>query len=449
MKERGSLLTPCFCIMQSVMMFVLSGNADLGAQELLTLEDAIQLTLQHNYSILIARDNMQIAGNNYSPGNAGFLPNLDLYVTYNQSSSNSEQDYLDPSRPNLNRRNAISTTKTAGTALSWTVFDGFKMFAAYSRLGRLHKMERYKLQQQIEDKISQVILSYYDVVRKKLILQVDREAVAISEQRLRIVEQGYELGVSSNLDVLQARVDLNSDRSVLLSQEVDIADAQSNLQKIIARPEQRAFAVNDTIDVHPVLQIDSLLSNLFYQNIDLLIGQQEVEVAKFQRREVMAARYPTLNLTTGYNYNRSESQTGIFEMNEAYGYILGAYVSLNLFNGFNTYREEQNSRLTKRNKQFALEELKQNLTHDFNNLVLKYRNSLQRMQMEEENVQVALENVTIALERYQLGTITPLQLREVQRNYISAKSRFISTAYEVKQNQVYLLRLCGELIKEQ
>ncbi len=439
-----------FIMKMAVLLFwLIRFDLQVHAQELLTIDNVIQITLKNNYGILIARDNAEIAENNYSPGNAGFLPSLDVTASISHSTINSEQQYADPSRPAQIRKDAGSDNKNAAAVLSWTIFDGFKMFAASNRLSSLDKMERYKLKKEIETKISDVILTYYDVIQKKLIMEVEQEAVSISEQRLRIVQQGYDLGVSSNLDVLQARVDLNSDRSVFLGQEIAVVDAQSKLMKILARAEQDSFTIIDTINTEPHLEIETLRQSLFTRNSDLLIGQQDLAVAQSELSEIKSDIYPSINLSGSYSYNRSESQAGFFEMNETYGYSYGAQVSLNLFNGLNTYRGIQNARLIRRDRQIYLEELKMNLNSDFDALALKYRNSLTRMQLEQENVSVASENVKIALQIYELGTITPLQLREVQKNYIAAKSRLISTAYEVKQNEVALQQLSGELIKEE
>ena len=451
MKRCKVNITPAHFIIKIVpLLFWLSSFAmQAQAQELLTVDDVIRITMQKNYGILIARDNLQIAENNYSPGNAGFLPSLDVSASLGHSKINSEQQYADPTRPAQIRNDAGSDNKNAAAVLSWTIFDGFKMFASSARLNSLEKMERYNLRREIETALADVVLTYYDVVQKKLIMEVDREAVSISEQRLRIVQQGYDIGVSSNLDVLQARVDLNSDRSVFLGQEIAVADAQSKLMMILARPERDLFTVIDTINTEPHLEVEALRQSLFSRNSDLLIGQQDLAVAGSELSEIRSEIFPSINLTGSYNYNRSDSQAGFFKMNETYGYNYGAQLSLNLFNGFNTRREIQNARLNRRGKQFYIDELKLNLASDFNALVLKYGNSLTRLQLEQENVSVASENVKIALQIYEMGSITALQLREVQKNYIAAKSRLISTAYEVKQHEVGLLRLGGGLVKEE
>ena len=43
-------------------------------EEVLSLEEVIEIGLKNNYDILVANNNLEIADNNVSLGNAGFLP---------------------------------------------------------------------------------------------------------------------------------------------------------------------------------------------------------------------------------------------------------------------------------------------------------------------------------------------------------------------------------------
>ena len=56
------------------------------AQETLTKEEAVNLALENNYGILIAKNNVKIAENNASIFNSGFLPKVtaNAGVNYNQ-----------------------------------------------------------------------------------------------------------------------------------------------------------------------------------------------------------------------------------------------------------------------------------------------------------------------------------------------------------------------------
>ena len=65
-----SLLWPTTCIL------LLSISGELRAQTLLTREDAVRITLENNYGIRIARNNVEIAENNTSKRNTGHLPTL-------------------------------------------------------------------------------------------------------------------------------------------------------------------------------------------------------------------------------------------------------------------------------------------------------------------------------------------------------------------------------------
>lgn len=64
------------------------------AQEILTLDQALQTGLQNNYSVRIAKNDASIAANNVTIGNAGFLPVLDVFGNITQGIDDSKQQYL-------------------------------------------------------------------------------------------------------------------------------------------------------------------------------------------------------------------------------------------------------------------------------------------------------------------------------------------------------------------
>jgi len=104
----------------------------LNATEELSLEDAVRISLENNYTIKIARSEAQIDENNLSRGNAGFLPSLDLTGRANNSSQNVSQVFLDGRL--VEKDGAKSSLYEGSLGLNWTVFDGFRMFISYDRL---------------------------------------------------------------------------------------------------------------------------------------------------------------------------------------------------------------------------------------------------------------------------------------------------------------------------
>ena len=207
----------------SFILFLLF-STNVFSQKLLTIDDAVKTALGNNYSINIAKNEKEIADNNFSVGNAGFLPSLDADGSYTKTTNNTKQNYLNGTV--VDRTGAKSTNYTAGIGLNWTIFDGLKMFASFDRLKELKKIGETNLKSEVENNISKIISTYYDIVREQQVLEVLEQSIKISEERLRIAQDKKQLGSASKFDLLQAQVDLNEDKSSLLTEELKLKQAK-------------------------------------------------------------------------------------------------------------------------------------------------------------------------------------------------------------------------------
>jgi outer membrane protein len=112
-------------------VFVLLSTV-VQAQDTLTLQSAIEMALRQNYSIQIARNQSDIATNNNTIGNAGFLPSVTAAAVASSSNTSIRQEFNNGNT--INRAGAAASAVAANVALSWTIFDGLKMFATRDRL---------------------------------------------------------------------------------------------------------------------------------------------------------------------------------------------------------------------------------------------------------------------------------------------------------------------------
>ena len=79
-------------VLLTVLFFALPITSAPG-EESLTLERAIEISLKNNYAILIAENDAEIATNNASLGNAGFLPTLDMNGSASKTIFDTKQEY--------------------------------------------------------------------------------------------------------------------------------------------------------------------------------------------------------------------------------------------------------------------------------------------------------------------------------------------------------------------
>ena len=162
------------------------------AQQLFDLKRCIETGLEQNYSIRIIRNEQQISDNNATPGNAGYLPTVDMSGGFSGNINNNRNSLQDGSIEKANGIN--SETGNVGLNVNWTVFDGFGIQAEYSRLKELQRMGELNTRMTIEDFVANLSSEYYNLIRQKIRLRNLRSTLDLSKERLRIVEERYYIG---------------------------------------------------------------------------------------------------------------------------------------------------------------------------------------------------------------------------------------------------------------
>lgn len=413
------------------------------AQQALTLDEAVQIGLENNYGLQISRNLQKEAVNNRSLGNAGFLPMVDLTGSRRESIEDSEFRSADGTgRTNEGARN---TNTNASINLNWTVFDGLTSFARYDRLGLLEEISDEQLRFDMEYMVSQIALSFFNIIRISEQMKVLENNIEVSLERIDIEETKVDLGSGSEYDLLQARSDLNADRAAFIRERNQLNEAKISLNELLSLDPRTDFEVTTEIDVNRFLPEDELFDRLMKENAELAIARFENKVSKLEIREVQGERYPRISLTSGYSFNRSENGGGFFQFNETTGFSVGITARVNIFNGFNLNRRVQNAQIRKKNAELNLEAQKLRLESDFLAIYRTYQNSIELVDLEEENLSNAEETLDIALERFRLGSISSLEFREAQRTFLAAENRLINAKFEAKVAETELLQLTGEL----
>ncbi len=426
-------------LLASLTLFI----APVQAQDILTLDDALRLARERNYDIQVAQNNTRIARADFSAGNAGFLPTLDATAGYNGTLSNTKQSFLSGQTNEVD--GALTTRSSAGVDLRWTLFDGLGRNAALDRLRTEFEQQQNSARNTVEDVIQEVTLSYFELVRQQEQRVVLQEAVTISEERLRIAELRRDLGSASELEVRQARFDLNTDRVNILRQETTLINAKSNFNQLLVRPLDLDYTVQDTIPVDPVDPVEALYERALERNTLLQIAEQERAIAAILIRENRADWLPTIDANAGYAYSDLTAESGFLLSNQGTDFTYGLTLNLGLFDGFNRRRRVENATVRLRNAELVIENIRTQLQSNVSRAYQIFLNSQQTVAIEQENVTLARLNVATALERFELGTITSVELREVQETLTQAQSLLLFAQFEAKQAEIELLRLTGRL----
>lgn len=410
---------------------------------LLTLKDAIEIALRNNYDIKLSKNTATIADNNVTPGNARMLPTLTGNYTVSNSIQSTTQTRSDSTVNRITRAN--NTGNNYGVSLNWTIFDGFSMFATYSTLKQRRELSEIQLRDTVQRTVANVINAYYDLVNQNKQIQALQGVIAISRTQLRYANERFKVGRVARLDVYNAQVALNTDTATLLSQLQQYKTSKIQLNQLMARNPQTEFAIADTIVVDDRLVLANIISQAQTQNPAILSASINQRISELNLKSIRATRYPQVSVNTGYIFNNSTNPAGFARVQRSNGLNYGLAATINIFDGFNQWRRERNAKLQIESAGFNLSRVRLQIEAQITDLYNSYSSGLQLTKLGQANVQLASRTLSISLEKYRLGTITPLEIREAQRNYLNAQSVFFEAQYQSKVAETTLRQIIGNI----
>ena len=425
---------------------IVCASAMANGQEVYSLKKCIETGLEKNYSIRIIKNEQQKSKNNATPGNAGYLPTLDLNGGYSGNINNTRSTLTDGT---VEKSNGISTeTANAGLNLNWTVFDGFGIQATYSKLKELQQMGELNTRMTIEDFVANLTSEYYNLIRQKIRMRNLRSSVDLSKERLRIVEERYSIGSMSRLDLQQAQVDFNADSSKLLTQFEAVNSSRIRLNELMALDEvgNELFIKDSVIYPNPLLDETVLWKQTMEANTSLLAAQKNRTLSELDYKKAKSRNYPYVKLNAGYGHTANWYEVGTTDLQQRLGINYGLTIGFNIFDGMNKRREQRNARLDIQNQALRMQELELSLRADMSNLWMAYKNNLELWKLEKENQVVAQENYSIAIDRYKLGDLSGIELREAQNSLLEAEERQSIAEYATKLCEISLLQLSGQIL---
>lgn len=414
-----------------------------SAAPLLTAEEAVSIALQNNYDIKIAANDLRIDGQNVSLGNAGILPTVSGTFTQNNAIQNSTQTRADGTVQELD--NAENNSMNYGVNLGWTVFDGFRMFARYDQLKQLEKLGETELKLTVITRISDVLTTYYDLVQQQENLRALDTAVVISNQRVDLAQNRYTIGKAAKLEVLNAQVDLNADKTNLLRQKELYQNTKTLLNELMARELTTEFRVADAVTIDDQLKLVDLLSLAGQQNPQIQIAVLNKKVAELNLKQVRGDRFPQIRLNTGYIVTESESSLGFARESYGRGFNYGVSASINIFNGLLQNRNERIAKIQIENSDIVIQQQTQTINSRLISAFQTYLTNLELVDLEQSNEEIARQNLDITMEKYRIGSITTLEVRTAQLNYVNAVVRNNSAKFQAKISEVTLRELAGNI----
>jgi outer membrane protein TolC len=323
------------------------------------------------------------------------------------------------------------------------------MFIQKDKLNALSQLGETSRRATIENVLSEIVVSYYAIVQNTNRLKVLQDAINFSLRRKDLTMKKYQIGLASELAYLQSVTDLNADSAAFLRQQAALQNAKADLNLLMVIDPATDYDVLDTITFERLLDYSDLVKRISLANSQIEISKKNVEISNLNYRLTHSPQYPQVNFFTDYNFIRNNYDYGQTKINRNYGPVVGLNLSYSIFDGFNRKRTSANALIQSETSKYQLEQTTKEIETTIYQLYNDYRNNLKLINFEKEDLKITQRNTYVAFEKYRLGELSDIDLRQIQLNQLQAENSLLLAQFQAKQLETELLRISGQLFKEQ
>tara|TARA_B110000046_G_scaffold72800_1_gene80534 strand:+ start:109 stop:1383 length:1275 start_codon:yes stop_codon:yes gene_type:complete len=417
----------------------------ITAQKLVSVSEAIELALENNYGIKIISNNKEIAKNNASILNSGYLPTVSSSSGATFNRDNLEAEFANGESTALN--GAKSSRYNASINLNYTLFDGLGRYYDYKRLKETYKLSELQARETIENTIAQLYVVYYNVAQVTENVAVLKKTLTISKDRITRADYQFEYGQGTMLNVLNAQVDINNDSINLINAKQLLVNTKRDLNVVLGNVISSEFSVDTSVYFKLNIDQNDLANKMKSNNVNLLQLDKNIMINTFIVKANKSGYLPSLGLTGSYGWNKGNNNAASFvAVSTNTGLSGGLSLSWNLFDGGATATRVTNAKIELENRSLEKESMVIDIERNFKNAWDDYQNKLTIFQVQENNIITSTNNFNRTQEKYKLGQATSIEFRQAQLNLINSELNRNQAKYAAKIAELTVLQLSGELL---
>lgn len=411
-----------------------------GVKEL-SLEQAVQLAVNNNQDLKIAKNNVRYSSltlekekNDYLPLVAGTLNNS-LKSDYGKSSSD---------------RNAYAAD--AGVAVSLNLFNGFEDKASVESARHELSSSAYSALQQEQQVIFDTVSAYLNVVKQLREIDIARENLAYNSQKEEQIKAFYNAGKIPVTDLYQQQAETAGAKSALITVENALKVAGLELANLMGTGKFDGVDVKmpefDLAAVAPELNINGLIKIAFQTRADLLALEKSVFAKNAGIREAKSGRYPSVDLNAGVTgayadqYDEgSEAHSGQDDLNS----YVGVTISLPVFDKHLTRIRVGQAQIDKQTVILSLEKLKDQIRVELGEAVAYYQTACEAIKVAETRLLYAGKALESAEQRYRVGKSGLTELIQIRSDMVEARNNLIEAQIDKIQKFASIFFYRGDL----
>ena len=420
---------------------VLAAEAPL----VLTLDQAVQIGLERNIDVELARRDLAIFESRYRQAFGSAVPALTLTGNYTRN-------FLGPyaffggNKIIAGQPNSLA----AGVEVDQALYSGGKVTSAVrgGRAGRLQS--QFELQQKRDDAAFEVRRLFYSVLLASATTSIQRDNLASAEEHLRTIQERYKMGLDSDLTVLRQQVEVANAKPALIEAsnqvELGLTQLKETLSMDVDSPVVLSGELGAPSAALPSYEKASELA--LSRRPEILAAHQASLLSKETIQYTAADGKPQLNAFWDYQWQGQGPNLNLGPQERAYSSAAGVNLRFPVFSGGQAHERTAQAELAYEKSVETEASVRRAVRVDVKRQWLDAREALERAQSQETAIDQARRALESIETRYKAGQAGQLDLTDATLALNRARTTYVQALNDYWVGLAALQRAVGADVKE-
>jgi len=294
----------CFLKIALLFLIVLTFNS-LQAQEIhsVSLQEALKLAKENNKKILRSQLETTLSEQNIKERKELRLPDIELNGEYSRITNITEfkgNGFLNGKEVTK----AIPEIYQVNSTFKMPIYAGNKINNAIKIANQESEIAKIKTEKTENDIELEVVTNYLAIYKMMELQKIFEENIKEEKSRLKEVQSLQKHGTITKNEVIRAELQLSDRELSALTNSKNIKIALHDLKNLIQLPENEEIAIDTTTNMDELNDLDpyDFYLEKAFQNEEMRMASQELNIKKTELKLVKGNYLPTVNVFGNYGF---------------------------------------------------------------------------------------------------------------------------------------------------
>ena len=279
-----------------------------------------------------------------------------------------------------------------------------------------------------------------------LLTIANESRLAAAQAELNAAQALYQLavdqetaGIAPNIDTLRARVQLQTQQSVLIQAQNDLEKQRIALARVIGLPVQQKFRLVNRVPYRPVpeAEVENAYERALQTRPDYQAALASLRAAQYSRESAWKQRLPSIGFTGSYGV------LGFTVSTLAPNWSAAGTLTIPIFQGGKVEADVQQASAVLKERQAQVDNLKGSIEQDIQNALLDLKAAAEQVEVAKTGLDYAQQTLEQSQDRFAAGVTNNVEVIQAQQQLASANDQYIASLYAHNIGKVLLARAIG------